>query len=60
MKEYLSRQGVNYEEKDITSDGRAMAELCKQNGGLAAVPTLIVGDQVIVGFDENRLNKIFH
>nr|WP_054935737.1 MULTISPECIES: glutaredoxin domain-containing protein [Moorella] len=60
MKEYLSQQGVNYEEKDISVDDRAREELCRRNGGLAAVPTLVVDGQVIVGFDENRLNKIFH
>ncbi|MBE3572365.1 MAG: glutaredoxin family protein [Moorella humiferrea] len=60
MKEYLSRHGVNFEEKDISVDKKAMEELCRRNGGLAAVPTLIVDGQVIVGFDENRLKKVLH
>ncbi|WP_106006488.1 glutaredoxin family protein [Neomoorella humiferrea] len=60
MKEYLSRHGVNFEEKDISVDEKAMEELCRRNGGLAAVPTLIVDGQVIVGFDENRLKKVLH
>lgn len=60
MKEYLSQQGINYEEKDISTDESAMEELRRCNRGITAVPTLIVNGQVIVGFDENRLKKIFH
>lgn len=59
MKEYLSRHGVDYEEKDITTDEQAREEMYRRTGQ-TAVPTLVVNGQVMVGFDENRLRKILH
>ncbi|OIQ61163.1 glutaredoxin 3 [Moorella thermoacetica] len=59
MKEYLSRHGVAYEEKDITTDEQARKEMYRRTGQ-TAVPTLVVRDQVMVGFDETRLRKILH
>jgi len=58
VKEYLSQHGVNFEEKDISVDEDALEEMGRR-AKQAAVPTLIVDGKVIVGFDKNRLNRIF-
>lgn len=59
MKEYLYRHGVNFEEKDITVDEKAMEEVC-QKTDLMAVPTLVIDGEVMVGFDKNHLDKFFN
>jgi len=59
VKEYLSQQGIAYEEKDISTDDGAMEELRQRNRGITAVPATVVSGRVIVGFDENRFNKVF-
>ncbi|NLW06932.1 MAG: glutaredoxin family protein [Clostridia bacterium] len=59
MKEYLSRQGISFTEKDISSDENALEEMGRL-AGQTAVPTLLVDGRIIVGFDENRLRKVFN
>ncbi|BCV22047.1 NrdH-redoxin [Moorella sp. Hama-1] len=59
MKEYLSQHGVGYEEKDITTDEQAREEMYRRTGRMA-VPTLVANGQVMIGFDETRLQKILH
>ncbi|MDK2821963.1 MAG: hypothetical protein PWP31_1928 [Clostridia bacterium] len=59
VKEYLSHKGVDFEEKDISIDAEAREEMFNRTKRMA-VPTLIIGGEVVIGFDENRLNKLLH
>jgi len=57
-KSFLEKYGVPYENVDVGADekaARTMIELSGQRG----VPVITVGDEVIVGFDTQRLNELF-
>lgn len=53
MKEFLSREGYSFEAKNIEEDDQAYDELMAL--GARAVPTIVVGDAVITGFDPGKL-----
>ena len=53
MKEFLSREGHSYHVKNIEEDDSAYDELVAL--GARAVPTIVIGTQVITGFDQARL-----
>lgn len=58
VKAFLDRQGVQYRNIDVgenADEARKMIELSGQRG----VPVTIVDDEVIVGFDSQRLNELF-
>ncbi|MFA5330968.1 MAG: Uxx-star family glutaredoxin-like (seleno)protein [Methanoregula sp.] len=57
-KAFLDKQGVPYTAIDVSADTAAakkMIELSGQRG----VPVITVDDEVIVGFDSQRLNELF-
>lgn len=55
-KEYLNDKGVDYEERNISQNKEARIELTKR--GIRSVPTIIIGDEVVVGFDPAKLDKL--
>jgi glutaredoxin len=57
-KEFLSRHDVAFTEKNVSLDRAAGVELAQL--GSQGVPTLVVDDQVIIGFDQNRLSTLLH
>ncbi|MCX6012369.1 MAG: PDZ domain-containing protein [Chloroflexi bacterium] len=60
MKEFLSRKGVKYTEKDVNKDEAAAEEMIAKSNQMG-VPVIIIDGQVIVGFNrpvlENLLSK---
>jgi len=53
-KEYLSQRRVSFEDKDITKDPGALEELRKL--GYMTTPVLVIGETVIVGFDQAKID----
>jgi glutaredoxin len=53
VKEFLSREGHEYVARNIDDDDAAYDELMAL--GARSVPTTVIGDQVITGFDQPRL-----
>ena len=53
VKEFLSREGYTFETKNIEEDDAAYDELMAL--GARAVPTIVIGETVITGFDQTRL-----
>ena len=56
MKEFLSRKGVAYRERDITREPDAIDELRRL--GALATPVVVVNGEAVVGLDEARLNSL--
>ncbi len=56
MKEFLSQKGVPYVERDVLKDERAMDEL--SDLGYMTTPVIKVGDEVVVGFNRQRLEDL--
>ena len=57
-KAFLDKHGVPYESIDVGSDSKA-AEKMIALSGQQGVPVIVVDDEVIVGFDSQRLNELF-
>ena len=53
MKEFLSRNGLEFTVKNVDADTDAFNELVAL--GLMSIPVTIVGDVVVRGFDEKKL-----
>jgi glutaredoxin-like YruB-family protein len=56
-KEFLSRRGIDFTEKNVAADPLAAQELVRLSGQ-RGVPVTVVDDQVIVGFDRRRLTML--
>jgi glutaredoxin 3 len=54
-KEFLSKHGIQFEDRNITADAAALDELRKMH--VMTTPVTKIGDAVIVGFDEEKLRK---
>jgi glutaredoxin 3 len=57
VKEFLSSRGVDFAAKNVGEDARAREELIARTGRMA-VPVITVDDEVIVGFDRGRLQRL--
>lgn len=55
---FLKERSVAFEEFDVASDRAKAAEMVKISGQ-RAVPVIVVGSEVVVGFDQARLEGIF-
>ncbi len=56
MKEFLSRKGIAYVERDISRDEQALDELSKL--GYMTTPVIKIDGEVVVGFDQKRLEAL--
>ncbi|MEE9402130.1 MAG: glutaredoxin family protein [Desulfobacteria bacterium] len=54
-KEFLSQKGVEYTVYDVTKDKTALEEMRKISGGALRVPVISVCNDVMVGFDRDRV-----
>ena len=56
-KDYLTQKGISYTDYDVAKDrdkAKEMIDKSKQMG----VPVIIVDDEVIVGFNQSRLDSL--
>ena len=56
-KDFLKGRAVEFEEIDVTTDRSRVEEMVKISGQMG-VPVIVVGDEVIVGFDQARLEEL--
>ena len=54
-KEYLSQKGVQFTERDVTKDPEAFDQLKKWKA--MTTPVTLIGDRVVVGFDEEKIDQ---
>ena len=55
-KEYLNQKGIEFTEKNVSTDIEARKELMSK--GFMGVPVIYVEDEVIQGFDKARLDTL--
>jgi glutaredoxin-like YruB-family protein len=53
-KEYFTKNGVSYTEYNVASDEMRRKEMIDKTSQLG-VPVIVIGDQVIVGFDQETI-----
>jgi glutaredoxin-like YruB-family protein len=57
VKEFLSRSGIAFKERDISRNPSYAQELVR-NTGQMGVPVTIIDGQTVVGFDRSRLEQL--
>jgi glutaredoxin-like YruB-family protein len=57
VKLFLEGKGIEFEERDITADPAAVRELIEKYHS-HSTPTLVIGEEVMIGFDPVRLDEI--
>lgn len=57
VKQFLSQKGVNYEERDV-SRNQAYARELVNNTGQMGVPVTVFDGEIVVGFDQRRLEQL--
>ena len=57
MKEFLSRKGVKYVDRDVSVDREAAIEMVAKSGQ-RGVPVITFDDEVVVGFNRPRIEQI--
>ncbi len=55
-KEFLSRKGIAFDERDVSRDQTALEELQKRS--LMTTPVILVDGEVVVGFDQKKLSAL--
>ena len=56
VKEYLSKKKVNFMEVNVAEDDKAREEMVKKSGQMG-VPVIIIGEEIIIGFDHEKIDK---
>jgi len=56
VKEFLSQNKADFVERDVTVDETALADLQKLR--YMTTPVTVAGDEVIIGFDRDKLEEV--
>ena len=56
VKQFLKARQVAFEYKDVQADPAALRELMALNS--RSTPTIVVGEEVMIGFDPERLDEL--
>jgi glutaredoxin 3 len=59
VKEFLSQNGINYEERDVSRNPSYAQELMRSTGQMG-VPVTTIDGQTVVGFDRPRLQQLIN
>jgi glutaredoxin-like YruB-family protein len=55
-KEYLTKKGIAYEEKNVEIDLKAQEEMIEKSGQLG-VPVIDIDGKIIIGFSPEEIDK---
>ena len=56
-KDYFNEKGVEYVEHDVATDLEKRQEMVEKSGQMG-VPVILVGEELLVGFDKGRINEL--
>jgi glutaredoxin-like YruB-family protein len=56
-KDFFDENGVTYENFDVSKDLAKRKEMVEKSGQMG-VPVMLIKDEVVVGFDEDRLKEL--
>jgi glutaredoxin-like YruB-family protein len=59
LKEFLKEKDIEFEEIDVSKDEKAREEMIRKTGRME-VPVVEVGDQIIQGFDKEKICKLLN
>lgn len=58
-KEFFKEHNVFYEEHNVASDMEARRQMIEKSGQMG-VPVTDIDGEIVIGFDEGRLEKLLH
>ena len=58
-KDYFTAHNIAFTDYNVASDLPKRQEMIQKSGQMG-VPVILVGDEVTVGFDEDRLKELLH
>ena len=56
-KEFLKEKNIPFTDYDVSVDVAKRQEMIEKTGQMG-VPVIVVGEQIMVGFDENKLSEL--
>jgi glutaredoxin-like YruB-family protein len=56
-KEWLKENNIDFEDIDVSEDKKAQEEMIEKSGQ-RGVPVIEVDDEILVGFDEEKLKEL--
>ena len=56
VREFLKENKVAFKDIDVSKDSKAAEEMIEKSGQMG-VPVIVIGTEVIVGFDKARMRK---
>jgi len=56
-KEFFKANNVAYSEHDVASDVEKRREMIEKSGQMG-VPVIIIGDELIIGFDKPKISQL--
>jgi len=59
LKEYLKKQGISFEDIDVSQDDAALNEMIEKSGQMG-VPVVDIDGQIVVGFDKEKIIKLLN
>jgi glutaredoxin 3 len=59
LKKWLDEKKVSYDEVDVSQDEEAQKEMVQKTGQMG-VPVIMIDEEVVVGFDKERIAKILN
>lgn len=57
LKGFLEDKGIEFEEKDVSSDQVALERMIEKTGA-KGVPVIEFNDQFVVGFDKDKISEL--
>lgn len=58
-KEYFKANNVPFESFDVSTDREKQMEILDKTGQMG-VPVILIGDDVVVGFDKPKIDALLH
>jgi len=58
-KAFFKEHNISYEEKDVSTDEKAVAEMIHKSGQLG-VPVIDIDGQIVIGFDKEALSELLN
>ncbi|MFC1899887.1 glutaredoxin family protein [Chloroflexota bacterium] len=56
-KEYLIEKGIKFTDYDVAANHSKAQEMIQKSGQMA-VPVIVIGEEIVVGFDQGQLDKV--
>jgi len=56
-KEFFTENNISYEEHDVVADEKARNEMM-ESSGQAGVPVITIGEEIVIGFDKDKISEL--